>query len=102
MENIHYSFFNVKYVEVLPEEYPCPDCGQQSKRNSIGERTLQEANLDQPTFLIVRMSVCRCDNVLRGIVTRSPTGPQRTIVSRVIRTTGTGASGEIRSTLPRM
>lgn len=62
MENIQHSFFTVKYVEVLPERHPCPDCGQLAKRNSIGERTLQEPNLDQPTFLIVRMSVCRCDN----------------------------------------
>ena len=62
MENIQHRFFRVKYVEVLPEQYPCPDCGQEAKRNSTGERTLQEANLDEPTFVIVRMSVCRCDN----------------------------------------
>lgn len=61
MENIQHRFFHVKYLEVLPTSYPCPDCGQSAKRNSIGERTLQEPNLDQPTFLIVRMSVCRCD-----------------------------------------
>lgn len=61
MENIQHRFFNVKYLEVLPTSYPCPDCGQPAKRNSIGERTLQEPNLDQPTFLIVQMSVCRCE-----------------------------------------
>ena len=64
MENIQHRFFRVKYLEVLPSSYPCPDCGQEAKRNSIGERTLQEPDLDQPTFLIVRMSVCRCDNSL--------------------------------------
>lgn len=62
MENIQHHFFTVKYLEVLPESYPCPDCGQPAKRNSIGERTLQEPHLDHPTFLLVRMSVCRCDN----------------------------------------
>ena len=62
MEKIPHRFFTVKYVEVLPQRHPCPDCGQPAKRNSIGERTLQEPNLDHPTFLIVRMSVCRCDH----------------------------------------
>ena len=62
MENIQHRFFRVKYVEVLPAQYPCPECGEEAKRNSIGERTLQEANLDEPTFVLVRMSVCRCAN----------------------------------------
>ena len=62
MDSIHHSFFTVKYIEVLPETHPCPDCGQLAKRNSKGERTLQEPSLDQPTFLIVRMSVCECKN----------------------------------------
>lgn len=66
MENIQHSFFRVKYAEVLPAQYPCPDCGQLAKRNSTGERTLQEPNLDEPTFLLVRMSVCRCDNAQCG------------------------------------
>jgi hypothetical protein len=60
MENIRHRFFTVKYLEVLPKGHPCPDCGHWAKRNSIGQRILQEPNLDQPTFLIVRMSVCRC------------------------------------------
>ena len=47
---------------MLPAQYPCPECGEEAKRNSIGERTLQEANLDEPTFVLVRMSVCRCAN----------------------------------------
>jgi hypothetical protein len=64
MENIRHRLFTVKYLEVLPKRYPCPDCGHVAKRNSIGERTLQEPDLDQPTFLIVRMSVCRCDHPL--------------------------------------
>ena len=64
MENIPHGLFTVKYLEVLPKSYPCPDCGQSAKRNSIGQRTLQEPNLDHPTFLIVRMSVCRCENPL--------------------------------------
>ena len=59
MENIQHSFFSVKYIEVLPESYPCPECGEEAKRNSTGERTLQESNLDQPTFLIVRMDEYR-------------------------------------------
>jgi len=62
MESIQHSFFTVKYLEVVPESYPCPECGQLAKRNTKGERTLQEPSLDQPTFLVVRMSVCRCDN----------------------------------------
>ena len=62
MERIQHSFFTVKYLEVLSESYPCPECGQLAKRNTKGERTLQEPSLDQPTFLVVRMSVCRCDN----------------------------------------
>lgn len=62
MESLQHSFFTVKYLEVLPESYPCPDCGELARRKSKGERTLQEPNLDQPTFLIVRLSVCRCDN----------------------------------------
>lgn len=62
MDSIHHSFFTVKYLEVLPDTYPCPDCGQLAKRNSKGERTLQEPSLDRPTFLIVRMSVCKCEN----------------------------------------
>ena len=62
MENIQHSLFRVKYAEVLPAQYPCPDCGELAKRNSVGERTLQEPDLDAPTFVLVRMSVCRCDN----------------------------------------
>ena len=62
MDSIHHSFFTVKYLEVLPKTHPCPDCGQLAKRNSKGERTLQEPSLDRPTFLIVRMSVCECKN----------------------------------------
>lgn len=62
MDSIHHSFFTVKYLEVLPATYRCPDCGQLAKRNSKGERTLVEPSLDVPTFLIVRMSVCQCQN----------------------------------------
>ena len=62
MDSIHHSFFTVKYLEVLPDTYPCPDCGQLAKRNSKGERTLVEPSLDVPRFLIVRMSVCKCEN----------------------------------------
>ena len=62
MESIRHSFFTVNYLEVLPESHPCPDCGQKAKRNSKGERTLQEPNLDRPMFLIVRMSICECKN----------------------------------------
>jgi hypothetical protein len=32
----------------------------------MGERTVQEPALDQPTFVIIRMSVCRCDNPTCG------------------------------------
>lgn len=66
MDNIQHDGFVVKYVEVLPETAPCPDCGQPARRNSVGERTVQEPSLDQPTFLIIRMSVCRCDNPTCG------------------------------------
>lgn len=66
MENIRYYEFSVKYVEVLPEHYPCPDCGQLARRNSVGERTVHEPNLDHPAFMIVRMSVCRCNNPACG------------------------------------
>ena len=62
MGNIKYNFFTIKYLEVLPEAHPCPDCGQLAYRNSKGERTLQEPNLEQPTFLVIRMSVCHCKN----------------------------------------
>ena len=39
MDSIHHSFFTVKYLEVLTETYPCPECGQLARRNSKGERT---------------------------------------------------------------
>jgi len=62
VESIQPGLFTIKYVEVLPATYPCPDCGQEARRNSTGERTLQEPDLERPTFLLVRMSVCKCIN----------------------------------------
>ncbi len=61
-ESIQPGLFTIKYMEVLPDIHPCPDCGQEARRNSTGARTLQEPDLERPAFLIVRMSVCACRN----------------------------------------
>ena len=62
MDSISYESFNVKYLEILPSDHACPSCGQLAKRNSRGQRTIQEPDLEQPSFLMVHMSVCACKN----------------------------------------
>lgn len=62
MGSIPYSSFKVKYLEVLPTDHACPTCGHLAKRNSRGQRTIQEPDLEQPSFLMVHMSVCHCKN----------------------------------------
>lgn len=62
MERIPYPSFKVKYLEVLPADHACPTCGHLAKRNSRGPRTIQEPDLEQPSFLIVHLSVCHCKN----------------------------------------
>lgn len=62
MDSIAYGSFKVKYLEILPSDHACPSCGQLAKRNSRGQRTIQEPDLEKPSFLIVHMSVCQCKN----------------------------------------
>ena len=62
MDSISYGSFKVKYLEILPSDHACPSCGQLAKRNSRGQRTIQEPDLEKPSFLMVHMSVCQCKN----------------------------------------
>ena len=62
MDSIAYGLFKVKYLEILSSGHACPSCGQWAKRNSRGRRTIQEPDLEQPSFLMVHMSVCQCTN----------------------------------------
>lgn len=60
MRNISTTAIEFKLIEYVFDRYACPQCGAESKRNTIGHRMLKDLSLEQPVLLVITMGVYEC------------------------------------------